>query len=100
MASPLKQTRPEGQGAAGRRSTRLAIAIPIAISGKDESGETFKENSRTIVINKHGAKAAIVHHLTLGTELTIENRALGVTGRGNVVWVGERKSPKDPVEIG
>ena len=46
----------ESDGAASRRSTRLAIAIPIAFSGKDAAGNAFKENTRTIVVNKHGAK--------------------------------------------
>jgi hypothetical protein len=100
MASPTKQTRADAQGLAGRRSTRLAIAIPIAISGKDSNGQSFKENTRTIVINKHGAKIASFHQLTLGTGISVENRALGVTAKTNVVWLGDRKSPKEASEIG
>src|SRR5579859_2731207 len=100
MASPTKQTRADAQGQAGRRSTRLAIPISIAISGKDSGGQSFKENTRTIVINKHGAKISSSHQLTLGTELLVENRALGLTAKTNVVWLGDRKSPKDAGEIG
>jgi hypothetical protein len=99
MAAPLKQAKPETQGAS-RRSTRLAIAIPITINGKDSGGHTFKENSRTVVINKHGAKILTFHDLGLGTEITIENRALGRSAQANVVWQGERSSPKDPIEVG
>lgn len=100
MASSIRETRPASPGIAGRRSTRLAIAIPIAISGKDAAGNSFKENSRTVVINKHGAKILTVRHLSLGTELVVENRALGLSARTNVVWIADRKSPKDAVEIG
>ena len=100
MASPTKQSRADTQGSAGRRSTRLAIPISVAISGKDAGGKTFKENTRTIVINKHGAKISSAHQLTLGTELSVENRALGVSAKTNVVWLGDKKSPKDAGEIG
>ena len=90
----------EATGAPGRRSTRLAIAIPIAFSGKSSGGAAFKENTRTITINRQGAKVATMQALTLGAEVLIENRHLGTSARANVVWLGERKGPKDSVEIG
>jgi hypothetical protein len=100
MKVPPKATKPDAQGAANRRSTRLAIAIPITISGKDASGHTFKENSRTVIINKQGAKILTLHDVTLNSELTVENRALGRAAQAIVVWVGNKASPKDPVEVG
>ncbi len=100
MAVPTKQTELDAQSAAGRRSTRLAIAIPITMAGKDSAGHSFKENTRTSIINRHGAKLATFHQLTLGAEIQIENRALGSSARGNVVWLGDKRSPKDPIEIG
>lgn len=100
MAGPTKQDKVEAQGAAGRRSTRLFISIPIAISGKDTAGHTFKENTKTLIINKHGAKVATVHQVALGAELGIENRALGRSAKACVVWLGDKASPKDASEIG
>jgi len=100
MDTPTKQVNEATAGALGRRSTRLSIAIPIAISGKNAAGAAFKENSRTITVNKHGAKISTAQPLTLGTEIVIENRHLGGTARANVVWLGERKGLKDPVEVG
>jgi len=100
MASSVKAAKLDAQAAARRRSTRLAIAIPVTISGKDAGGHTFKENSRTVIINKHGAKILTFHELALSSELTVENRALGRAARATVVWVGDRPSPKDPVEVG
>ncbi len=96
MAAPPKQDKAEAQ-AAGRRSTRLFISIPITISGKDSAGHTFKENTKTLIINKHGAKITTVHQVALGAELTVENRALGRTAKGNVVWLGV--PDKDTIEI-
>ncbi len=100
MARSLKQAKSEAQAVAGRRSTRLSISIPITISGTDASGQAFRENARTLVINNHGAKLATVHHLILGSEVTVENRALGRTARANIVWTGDRRSPKDIMEVG
>jgi hypothetical protein len=100
MAAPLKESKTEAHGATRRRSTRLAIAIPITISGKDSAGHAFKENSRTVVINKHGAKILTFHQLAMGTEIAIENRALGRTAKAAVVWQGEQPGPKDPMEVG
>jgi hypothetical protein len=100
MAVPVKQSKTEAEGATRRRSTRLAIAIPITINGKDSAGHAFKENSRTAVINKHGAKILTFHQLTIGAELSIENRALGRTAKATVVWQGDRPAPKDPMEVG
>jgi tetrahydromethanopterin S-methyltransferase subunit G len=100
MGIPLKLGKTDSSSAAGRRSTRLAIAIPISISGKDASDRTFKENTRTIIINKQGAKVVTYHQLALGSEVVVENRALGRAAKATIVWLGDRKSPKDPQEVG
>lgn len=100
MAAPPKQERGEAQGISGRRSTRLFISIPLTLTGKDGDGHTFKENTRTLIINKHGAKVATTHQVALGAEVIVENRALGRTAKANVVWLSDRASPKDPWEIG
>ncbi len=100
MDVPTTTGKTEAQSKGGRRSTRLNIAIPISISGKDSDGLSFKEDTRTAVINKHGAKFLTLHQLTLGDEVIIENRALGVSAKAKVVWLGKRRSPQDSVEVG
>lgn len=100
MGIPLKLGKTDSSSAAGRRSTRLAIAIPIALSGKDASDRAFKENSRTVIINKQGAKIVTFHQLALGSEVMVENRALGRSAKATIVWLGDRKSSKDPQEVG
>lgn len=100
MGSPETPAKTESQGLAGRRSTRLNLSLPIVISGKDTYGQPFRENSRATVMNLHGAKILTFHHLALGSELVIENRALAITAPATVVWLGERKFPKDLGEAG
>ena len=72
--------------AAGRRSTRLPISLPIVISGKDAQQNEFRENTHTLVVNKHGAKIAAAHQLAVNTEVLIENLPLKKVARANVVW--------------
>jgi hypothetical protein len=100
MSIPLKFGKTDSSSAAGRRSTRLAIAIPITLTGKDASDRAFKENSRTVIINKQGAKIVSFHQLALGSEVMVENRALGRSAKATVVWLGDRKSSKDAQEVG
>ena len=72
-----------------RRSTRLTISIPIIISGVDADGNSFYETVRTQVVNKHGGRIATAHRLTMGTQVLIENRTMGVVAKATVVWLGE-----------
>ncbi|HUU13212.1 MAG TPA: hypothetical protein VM182_05825 [Terriglobia bacterium] len=100
MTVPGNRGNPQTSDTAGRRSTRISIAIPLTISGEDAAGIKFKEKSRTIVINKHGAKISTYHNLTLGADLTVENQLLGRSAQAMVVWLGDKRTPRGPVEIG
>jgi hypothetical protein len=100
MATAPKLSKTETPGPEGRRSTRLPIAIPITISGKDASGASFRENVHTLVVNTHGAKVITCHELTLGVEILIENPALVRSVRANVVWVGKKPGPSGLFEVG
>lgn len=100
MSGPPKEGKVETQGGASQRSTRLFISIPVTISGKDAAGNTFKENTRTLCINKQGAKLATVHQLGLGAEISVENLALKETAKANIIWFGEKRGPTNSNEIG
>ncbi len=81
--------------AEGRRSTRLAISIPIVISGEDIEGRDFSEDVRTQVLNKHGAKIATTRRLLMGAEVLIENPANGRSVNSKVVWLDGNPSRDD-----
>ena len=70
-----------------RRSTRVSISIPVIISGSDADGNKFRENVRTIIVNKHGGKVATARRLAMGTEIVIENRVLGAAAKSKVAWL-------------
>jgi hypothetical protein len=83
-----------------RRSTRLSLAIPIIISGKDTDQNEFKEETRTLVVNKHGAKIVTAHQLAMGMEILIENPALGTAAKATVAWVGPEYRPGELHQVG
>ena len=83
-----------------RRSTRVTISIPIVISGVDVGGSNFSESVHTQVVNEHGGKIATTHHLAMGTEVLVENRAMGVVAKARVVWLGEKDAAGDLHAVG
>jgi hypothetical protein len=83
-----------------RRSTRLAMSITVVLSGVDTDGNSFSESVSTLIVNKHGGKIATTHHLAMGTEVSIENRALGVVARASVVWLSDKHHPGDLHHVG
>jgi hypothetical protein len=83
-----------------RRSTRLSIAIPVTISGVDAAGQTYREDVRTVVINKHGGKIATTQRLALGASVQIENHAMRTMVKGSVVWLGETNPPSELHHVG
>src|SRR3990172_4616539 len=84
----------------GRRSSRLSMIVPISVKGRDAGGKDFKENTWTIVVNKHGAKVATFHDLKVGDRVLIENPILGRTAEAQIIRVAEKRYPEDPFEIG
>jgi hypothetical protein len=70
-----------------RRSDRVAIAIPIVISGTDAAGEAFLEQSVTIILGRHGAKIALSHTLAPDQEVNI--RCLGSAKESDARVVGK-----------
>lgn len=76
------------------------MIVPVTIQGTDTFGQPFKENTWTIGINKQGARIATFHTLTSGSQLWILNPVLGRTAKGRVIWLGEKRFPEDPYEVG
>ncbi len=86
--------------AALRRSTRLTISLPITISGLDAQGNPFSEQTRTVGVNKHGGKLLTRFELKLRDPVYLENLKIKVNAKATVAWIGERKNPNDPWEVG
>lgn len=70
-------TQPMAETAHFRRSSRLAVAIPIRVSGHDEIGESFDVKAQTVEVSRNGAKITTTHPLAPRAEITISNPASG-----------------------
>jgi len=56
-----------------RRSDRLMLTIPLEVSGIDAKGIEFHENARTITLNRHGARIALMRMLAGGQTVRLTN---------------------------
>ena len=90
---------PDTNGRERRRSTRLLVAVPVTISGKNARGQPFREETHTISINRQGASLATWQTITLGSEILVENPPRGLAVEGKVVGFSEKSAPTMPHQI-
>ncbi|HXX45688.1 MAG TPA: hypothetical protein VEJ38_13255 [Candidatus Acidoferrales bacterium] len=95
----------EDAGTQKRRSTRIAQAIPITVSGVDALGQPFKERTTTVMVNVHGCKYQSKHYVPKNSIVTLEiprpeptlpQRT--ITGR--VIWVQRPRAVRELFQIG
>lgn len=60
-------------GSDKRRSDRLMLTIPLVLSGLDLKGAGFKEDARTITLNRHGARIMTLRLLSSGQTVRLTN---------------------------
>lgn len=85
---------------ASRRSTRIYLSLPIVIQGKDAQQKAFREDTRTLIVNRHGARLITSQQLVVGAEILVENPALRSMVKANVVWVSARQDTTGRREAG
>ncbi len=65
--------RPRIQLVSQRRSQRLAVAISVCVSGNKATGELFKEDTVTLIVNAHGGLLALKERVVVGQPLRLRN---------------------------
>ena len=83
-----------------RRSSRITLSLPIVLHGKDSQQQAFRENTHTLILNRHGAKLLTSHQLVVGAEVLVENPTLGSVAKANVVWIGTKRDSSGLLEAG
>ena len=81
-----------------RRSKRVLLSIPIDVTGTATNGVEFKENTRTLVVNAHGALIALTAQVKAGQVLTVVNRATNQVSQCRVIYLGNAQA--DKVQMG
>jgi hypothetical protein len=71
-----------------RRSMRVLLSVPILVSGKNASGQEFNEQTRTLVVNAHGALISLATPMTAGRQIKVSNKTTHQSLFCRVVYVG------------
>jgi hypothetical protein len=65
-----------------RRSNRMALNAPVALSGQDRQKCAFNLPARATNLNRHGAAVALHRDLQVGTTVIVQNkRGIQITAR-------------------
>ncbi len=70
-----------------RRSTRIEFVTPVFLSGRDATGQGFRELTQTVLVNLHGCKLRTSYDVLVGMVVTLECPKAGTTGKAVCVKV-------------
>jgi hypothetical protein len=77
-----------------RRSMRVLLSIPVQVSGTCSDGQEFKEDTRTLVVNAHGALIALAAAVAAGQQVNLTNRSTHDTRECRIVYLGNTNGGK------
>ena len=77
-----------------RRSLRVPLNVPVVLSGIGTDGKKFEEETRTLVVNAHGALTAITTLLRADQEITITNKLTRKSQLCRIVFTGNVQAGK------
>ena len=77
-----------------RRSMRVLLSVPIVVSGKTTDGEDFTEETRTLVVNAHGALISLAASVAAGQQITVANKSTHKSLESRVVYLGNAQAGK------
>jgi hypothetical protein len=100
VSRPSEKTKPNWTPDVGRRrSMRVLLSVPILVSGVDQSKKEFHEETRTLVVNAHGALITLDAHVVAEQKLTLSNRATKQSQECRVVYVGTSQGGKTQMGV-
>ena len=70
-----------------RRTQRVILSVAVTVSGETSSGK-FSEDTRTLVINAHGALVTLAAKIASGQKVSIKTQAHPKEEPCRVVYVG------------
>ena len=83
-----------------RRSSRLAISVPVEIHGMDATGADILEKVSTKIVSKHGAFLILDHRMLVGSEVSLRVPQANLEKNCKVAWVGAPLGKHGPYETG
>jgi len=77
-----------------RRSMRVLLSVPIYVTGETKDGKKFEEQTRTLVVNAHGALISLAAKVVAEQRIQVSNRATRKSMDCRVVYVGNPAAGK------
>ena|SRR5271167_3496510 len=77
-----------------RRSMRVLLSVPIYVTGQNREGQKFEEQTRTLVVNAHGALISLAAKVIAEQRIQVSNRATRKVMDCRVVYVGNPAAGK------
>jgi len=78
---------------------RVLLSVPIRVIGKTLANEEFEEQTRTLVVNAHGALISLQTPVAPNQQVTIANKATNQSRECRVVHVGTQAAGKIQVGV-
>jgi hypothetical protein len=82
-----------------RRSERIAAQLPVIVEGKPAGEGRFREPTRALLINAHGALISLTNAVTLRQKLTLSNPASQARQECSVVYLGDAQGGRTEVGV-
>jgi hypothetical protein len=82
-----------------RRSMRVLLSVPILVSGNTIDNKSFEEETRTLVVNAHGALISLTAGVTSGQKITVHNKATEKFIDCKIVYLGNPQAGKTQMGI-
>lgn len=77
-----------------RRSLRVLLSVPVIIRGINPDGSAFSEETKTLVVNAHGALIQIRAEIKANQRITMTSAGTNETLECRVVYVGPMQASK------
>lgn len=82
-----------------RRSMRILLSVPILVSGKTVDNTGFNEETRTLVVNAHGALIALAAKVAAGQQITVSNKSTRQSLECHIVYLGNSSGGKTQMGV-
>jgi hypothetical protein len=73
---------------------RVLLSVPIHVSGKTTDSQNFDEETRTLVVNAHGALISLAAKVAAGQHVSVNNKATQRSMDCRVVYLGNPAAGK------
>jgi hypothetical protein len=82
-----------------RRSLRVMLSVTVIVRGKGPDGKEFSEETKSLVVNAHGALIQLRSDVKADQKVTMTHKGTHETQECRIVYVGAMQGGKAQVGI-